>query len=79
MFKKLFSLKTITGGILVLGGAALSAVPIVNAASPYIMKGGMVWLTAGALDKGRKVLQKKDAFDKEKKLIKKVRRTKDEN
>ena len=77
MFKKLFkslnNMKTVKGIGLIVVGAAVSQVPIINTASPWIIKLGFLYASAGAVAKGVKKVQGKDAFEKEKAVINKLK------
>lgn len=63
--------KTLFGVVLILGGAAISTVPVIQAAGPWLMKLGFAAASVGLLDKGRRAMKKQDPLEHEKQLLQK--------
>lgn len=77
MFKSFFRRvsKSLLGIGVVLIGAGVNYIPAVGTiASPFIIKAGVGLLAVGLADKGRKKIQGKPVFDKEKALFTKKKK-----
>ena len=81
MFKRFFKAasKSLLGIGVILAGAGVNYVPAIGSiASPYIIKAGVGLLAVGLADKGRKKIQGKPVFDKEKAMLNKLKLKKKE-